>query len=313
MKISIIVPVYNIEQYIGRCLESLVKQTYKNIEIIVVNDESCDSSLEICENYANFDARIQIINKTNGGLSSARNEGIKYATGDYVLFVDGDDSISLETCEELSKIVKNKDIDLVIFKYIKILDNKQIRSLDSGNTEFISNKEAYRRYLYGENIVPATWTKLYKRELFDNILFPIGILAEDFATTHKFILKANKVVYYDKSFYNYFIRENSIMATKSLKLTLDYYKTADEKYQSELKLFPEYRTQVESLYTNCLLRTFARLYIEDQDNAVLDEVVLKLESINFKNLTIKTKLAYCLYRTNLNLFIFFMKKFNKTI
>lgn len=314
MKISIIVPVYNIQDYIGRCLECLINQTYSNIEILVINDGSTDKSLDICYKYSSLDKRIRVIDKPNGGLSDARNEGIKYATGDYILFVDGDDSIETSTCSDLSRIALIEKTDLIFFNYTKIINGKKLlSSLDTQKVESLTQKEAYRRYLYGENIVPAAWSRLYSREILKKVNFPYGMLAEDYATTHKFILEAKNIFYYDKALYNYFIREDSIMGTKSLKLTLDYYKTAEQKYQSELKLFPEYRKQVESLYTNCLLRTFTRLYVEDREHIIFDEVVLKLKSINFKNLNLKTKLAYCVYRTNLNLFVFFMTKFNKVI
>ena len=314
MKISVVVPIYNIEKYIEKCLLSIINQTYKDIEIILVNDESQDMSLTICNQYKEKDSRIIIINKKNGGLSDARNYGIQKATGEYILLVDGDDYLESTACEELVNIATKTEADLIAFNYNRIQNN--IKKSFSKNTEeiqILSVEETYKRYLYGENIFPAAWTKFYNKKLFKEITFPFGLLAEDFATTHKFILSSHTIVYYDKALYNYLIREDGIMGKKSLKLTIDYYYSACEKYNMEIEKFPQFSNQINTLYVNCLLRTIARLSLENHDQAIIDEITERLENINLKDLKLSTRFVYYLYNFNEKLFCNFMKFMKKTV
>lgn len=316
-KISIVVPIYNVEEYVERCIISVKNQTYENIEIILVNDGSQDNSLDICNQYANHDSRIKVINKNNGGLSEARNLGIEKSTGEYILLVDGDDSIEVTTCEELVNIIENNLVDMVIFKHNKIINENKISSNDSYRIEVINSEEAYRRYLYGEEVIPAAWSKLYKRNLFNEIKFPKGKLAEDFATAHKYILQCEKIAYYDKSLYNYYIRENSIMGRKPLKLTLDYYEAACSKFEMEKKLFDKYKRQVNTLYVNCLLRTIARLNMDNNRDQytlnILNDAEKRIDKMKSEEVSLKTRCSYYLYKLNLKAFCCVMKMSGKDI
>ena len=137
LKYSIIVPIYNVEEYLEECIESLINQTYTNIEIVLVNDGTKDNSGKICEKYAKKDPRIKYIIKKNGGLSSARNEGLKHITGDYIIFVDSDDYVSTKLCEIINKIIVEEKADLIQYEFKKFIDGEENVADKNNNTEII--------------------------------------------------------------------------------------------------------------------------------------------------------------------------------
>lgn len=174
-KISIIVPVYNVEKYLERCLDSILSQSFNAFELILVNDGSTDNSYKICEKYSYNDKRIKLINKENGGLSSARNAGIEASQGEYIGFIDSDDYIDKFMYEILYNYAEKNKSDIVICKYKKVDANFGMNENLNYNVEEInySNFQALNQ-LYEENNIEfvVMWNKLYKRSLFDNIKFP---------------------------------------------------------------------------------------------------------------------------------------------
>lgn len=213
LKFSIIVPIYKVEKYINKCVESLIKQTYSNIEIILVDDGSPDKCPEICDAYANLDNRIRVIHKKNGGLSDARNYGIEAANGDYILFVDSDDYVELDTCERLYKFAL-KRVDIIIGDTVVeggIRDYSHITC-----SEILLGIE----YLVEANkqgkAPMAAWLNVYNREfLIENELrFKKGILHEDEEFTPRAFLKAKSIVLSNVYFYHYIIRGDSITTQK---------------------------------------------------------------------------------------------------
>jgi len=213
--ISVIVPVYNIENYIHKCIDSICNQTYKNLEIILVNDGSTDKSGIICDEFANRDKRIKVIHKNNGGLSDARNIGIKIAGGEFISFVDGDDYLCLTAYEELITEANKSNSDIVIFQYMYDFENAKIQS-----KMYFSEKECNMSNIQALKILFTTneqggivaWNKLYRKKIFieNNIEFPYGKLHEDYATTYKTFYYCNKISYYPKALYYYVQREGSI-------------------------------------------------------------------------------------------------------
>ncbi len=196
--ISIIIPIYNIEQYVSTCVESVLAQTYGDIEIILVEDGSTDNSGRICDEFASLDNRIKVIHKNNGGLSSARNAGIDIAAGEYIYFVDGDDLIHPQCIERLLDCINRYEADIAVCKTNSFLDEKSINYNVIGNSVIASTgEEMCRRLLYGLNDSGnvIAWNKLYKRELFEDVRYPEGLVYEDVATTHELYWKANKVAY----------------------------------------------------------------------------------------------------------------------
>lgn len=203
-KISVLIAAYNVAEYLEKCLESVIKQTYKNIEIIVVDDGSTDDTSKLCDRFAESDSRIKVIHQKNSGLSAARNAGLKAATGDFVFFVDGDDFLSEEAIEELIK----HDADIVVCGYKTVPKGE----IEAPANKKLSGQEATIELLTEqENYMVVSWNKLYRRELFKDIEFPVGKKHEDSLTTYKILAKAKTVIYIDKPLYFYVQRPGSIM------------------------------------------------------------------------------------------------------
>lgn len=210
--ISIIVPVYKVEEYLQRCVDSILNQTYNNIELILVDDGSPDRCGDMCDQYRIKDSRIKVIHKENGGLSDARNAGIKFAKGKYITFIDSDDWISNNYIEILYDLLVSKDADISVCNFIRTeTEEIEISSLRKKIYEF-SNVQALEN-LCGEFNVQLTvsWGKLYKTELFKEIRFPVGKIHEDEFTTYKVLYKANKIVLTTEPLLYYWQRPDSIM------------------------------------------------------------------------------------------------------
>jgi glycosyltransferase involved in cell wall biosynthesis len=225
-EISVIVPVYNVEKYLPKCIESILDQTYKNFELILIDDGSTDRSGEICDDYKTKDGRIVVLHKQNGGLSEARNHGIELAKSEYLTFVDSDDYMKLDFLEYLLALREKYSADLVIARNILIYENGKIlkEKLDFDLKEGACSKKAlYKYFLLNRGF--AAHGKLYKKNIFDKIHYPIGSLYEDIAILHKIIESANVIVFGEKKGYYYLQRKGSIihssMTEKHLVL-LDY-------------------------------------------------------------------------------------------
>jgi len=205
-KVSIVIPVYGVEEYIDKCLKSLVNQTLQDIEIIVVNDGSKDNSQDIIDEYVKRDKRIKSIIKENGGQASARNMGIKLATGDYLGFVDSDDWIESNMYELLYNEAVSNDYDVVFCNYH--IETNGIR--EEADTIVFNPEKAVESYIFSQ---PAPWNKIFKRHLWVNnkLKFAEGMIYEDYAIIPVFPLYANKFSYVDKCLYNYLVRDGSTM------------------------------------------------------------------------------------------------------
>ena len=215
MRISVIVAVYNIEKYIAKCIESIMNQSYQELEIILVDDGSTDESGRICDAYARKDDRIKVIHRENGGLSAARNTGIENATGSYIGFVDGDDWIDEPMYEKMADMVKQYAADLVVCRY-RCIYNKYQKDGSTGKiTVFEKPLEMLTQCLREEEefqIQHAAWNKIYKRELLGTKRFPEGKWYEDVVFSAQILSETKVGVYIDSAFYNYVCeREGSIM------------------------------------------------------------------------------------------------------
>lgn len=218
LKISIIVPVYKVELYLERCVKSLVNQTYKNLQIILVDDGSPDRCPEICDNFSKSDLRIEVIHRKNGGLSVARNSGIERVTGDYIMFVDSDDFIELDSCEHfIDAIKKNGSIDIVVGAIKEIKTDKvtfQRHSNIDENRLYSANEYIKKSIQAGEWYAPA-WINMYNAKWFKENKFKYteGIYFEDLDILPLIFLNAKTIMYIDYPFYNYCIRDSSIMTS----------------------------------------------------------------------------------------------------
>ncbi len=212
--ISVIIPIYNVEEYLEKCLKSILLQTYKNIEVILVNDGSTDSSLEICKKYSKIDNRIIIINKKNEGVSSARNNGLKIAKGDYVIFIDPDDSINENMLQILyNNINKANDIDISICGFERIYPKHKKEKEVSNKKYKIIDKELLLKEMLGkENFQGYVWNKLYKKSIINKyqIRFNEKIsVYEDFLFNSEYINKIHKGIYSNQKLYYYYQRNDS--------------------------------------------------------------------------------------------------------
>lgn len=314
-KISIIVPIYNVEKYICKCIESILCQTYKNIEIVLVDDGSPDKCGKICDEYQKKDNRIKVIHQKNGGLSAARNTGIKNSTGKFLMFVDSDDYIKNDMAEYLYNLLTKHQCDISICNYTYIFENKNQK-------DYIANKETYEdiytkkdaleELLRNNKIQNFTWNKLYKKELFKSIKFPEGRLMEDVGTTYKLFMKSKKIICGSESKYFYIQRNGSILHNKKSKFYIDYYELANKRF-NDIK--NKYST-METNYISILNISFSLISVQNKNvqeyvknNNIIsntNKIIAEIKKIGIQ-LDLKDKIKILLYKTNLNIFKFVLR------
>lgn len=216
--ISIIVPVYNVEKYINKCIDSIINQTYKNLEIILVDDGSTDSSGKICDDYAIKDNRIKVVHKKNGGVSSARNEGIRVANGKYIGFIDSDDWICNKMYEKLYNIAKKNDSEIVECNFIRLKKEEKIKS-KTANVINYTKKEYLKKFfkINSQECEYYPWNKLYNAKLLTENQYPIGIRqGEDAVGTYKSIINASRITKTTEVLYYYRMNPESVTENFSI-------------------------------------------------------------------------------------------------
>lgn len=252
--ISVIVPIYNVEKYLDRCVDSIINQTYKNLEIILVDDGSPDNCPQMCDDYAKKDSRIKVVHKENGGLSDARNAGMKVATGEYVSFIDSDDYISLDFYETLLQTMIDNDSDIVECSVVKFYENEKFveynDDLKVTNYDTLDGLEG----LINENpFKQHVWNKLYKTNIALDIPYAVGKLNEDEFWTYQIFGKAKKVTRINKTMYYYFQRGSSIMGNGYNIRRLDALEGKMNRQAYIEKNFPTLATKAKvDLYGSCM-------------------------------------------------------------
>lgn len=240
--VSIIVPVYNVEKYLVKCLDSICSQTLKDIEIICVNDGSTDGSLKILEEYQKKDERIRIITQSNQGLSAARNTGLEIATGKYIGFVDSDDFISLNMYEDLYNTIVKYDTDVVICNHFSMVNNSI-----TGGSKHVYNQDGLlkteKEYIYNllkdESIQNFVWSRLYKMEVLDGVRFRVGRVFEDVYLSVDLLGRINSAYYLNEPLYCYRIREGSITSSLDDKGLEDSINSVCLMFSSVKERFPD--------------------------------------------------------------------------
>lgn len=245
--VTIIIPVYNIADYLERCIKSVIAQSYTNLEIILVDDGSTDESGRICNQYTISDNRVTVFHKKNGGLSDARNYGIDRCRGSYIMFLDGDDWVEPTIVEELYAVHQNTDVDFAQCQFMYAYENGEMKQLDVVQPEltYFSKNEAIKSFVESGplGISVAAWAKLYKRDVFKKIRYPKDRVHEDVVTMCDIVFSdISKVAVLNKPLYNYFQREGSISNNVNYKRLKDqltcqvYVKEHVDQYAPYLKL-----------------------------------------------------------------------------
>lgn len=226
--ISIVVPVYKVESYLKKCVDSILNQTFTDFELILVDDGSPDNCPQICDEYAKKDARVKVLHKENGGLSDARNAGIEVATGEYIGFVDSDDYIAPDMYERLYKLITENNCDMAICRAVIVREQDEPVYEDSDDIRVMDKDTANYQMIYKRLFGVNAWNKLCKRELFNSIRFPKGMLYEDMATAYALIDECKRVVYSPMKKYAYLQRGGSIMNLTGYMVSTDKVQIIEE-------------------------------------------------------------------------------------
>jgi len=317
--ISIIVPIYKVEEYIKNCIDSIISQTYKNLEIILVDDGSPDNCGNICEEYSLKDKRIKVIHKKNGGLSSARNAGLDIASGEYIGFIDSDDWIEGDMYESLYNALVEHNADISVCGRYIVQGNRITTISDSEKAEVFTRREALSELVLDEysGMKNFAWDKLYKKELFENIRYPEGKYYEDIFTTYKLFSLSNKIVDIKSPKYYYLLREDSICGTNDASKRYDYYLANIECLEYIKNLEPQLAAMCDKQMFNrihfCLNDILSLDYTKNEYTKEINEILNKLKEnyFNIKNskeMGLKQKISLMFISKNSNLYSFIYPK-----
>ena len=320
--ISVIVPVYNVEPYLKRCIESVLAQTFTDFELILIDDGSPDNSGEICDEYIKKDSRIHVIHQDNGGLSAARNAGIDWAfeksDSQWLAFVDSDDWIHREMYEKLVSLIESYDSDIAQCEFINApSEDVKIQAEDEVIKTFTNIEGLNNLYnnMYVSTVV--AWNKLYKTSLFKEIRYPNGKIHEDEGTTYKLIFNAKKIVYTNQKYYYYRQTPNSITNAAFNKKRLNILDVFDEKI--------EYMSKInnDDLYAKTLKWYFFKvinLYFECHKHLTYDKETLNMIDkrakeaysmyLSAKEKEVKWVVLFTIFKVNPNLYNFIINKIN---
>lgn len=291
--VSVVVPIYKVEKYLKNCIDSILNQTYYNMEIILVDDGSPDNCGKICNEYANKDKRIKVIHKKNGGLSDARNIGIENATGNYITFVDSDDDIEKEYIEYLYNLLKKNNTKMSIATYTIISGKKKINIGHGYKEKKLTTIECLDNMLCENGFSISVCAKLYDIRLFDKIRFPVGKLNEDNGTTYKLILQCDEIAYGNKSIYNYYKRENSIMTSQFEIKKFDLLELTDKMCDEIENIYPVLKDSTDKKRITSRFSILRQMLIgkyEDKNKIEeIEDYILKRKNIILKDSKMSTR------------------------
>lgn len=289
--ISIIVPIYNVKDYIDRCISSIVNQTYHNLEIIVIDDGSYDGSAEVCEVWGKMDKRIRVFHKENGGLSSARNLGLEKARGEFIGFVDSDDYIKEDMYEDLLSAME-EGVDITCCGTAVIYPSDQKRRSEyydrTSVKRLFSNNEAVSALLLKSCLSFSSCNKLFRKKLFEQIIYPVGRTSEDLPVIYELVKRSRSVINIGKTKYYYCYREGSISRKQFEIRRIDYVMFARDICRDVSICYPKKRKLAEVLYVRNIM-------------AVIDEID---HCVNYKKYEfIRDRLRKVLQRMYINILL----------
>lgn len=312
--ISIVIPVYNVQDFLEECLKSVINQTYTNLEVILIDDGSTDASSDICKRYVQVDSRVYLYRQDNQGLSAARNQGIKLSTGKYIMFVDSDDFITEDCVSFLYRLIKDN------FNHCKmsmcshyVLKNGRMRALGDNSQGLMDAKDCIRDMCYRNIVDTSAWAKLYDKTLFADISFPVGLKFEDIGTIYKLFIKSGVVAYSFKPKYYYRIRANSITTNNFSMSKLDLIVNTDKMAEEVLQLYPELAKavlcrRVYSRFSTLNQMTNLDTYTEIKQNIIN---FIKENSLNIlidNKVSLHDKVAIGLLLINIRLYEYIWRK-----
>lgn len=265
-KISVIVPVYNVEQYLERCVDSIINQTYTNLEIILVNDGSTDNSGKLCDELAKKDERIRVIHKENGGLSDARNRGIDEAKSELVGFIDSDDYIDSDMYEVLLENLNDTDADLSMCALYDVYNNTPEEQVTNKEIWELSSEQAIKMVMEAKILSVTAVNKLYRKSLFSDLKFEVGKIAEDAFIMIKLLDKCEKIVATNEKKYYYVHRENSITTQKFSTKFLNVIEAYEQNSNIILEKYPKLKDVAQTRMNWAYFYVLDRLLLDDNYN-----------------------------------------------
>lgn len=303
--VSVIVPIYMVEEYLERCIASIVKQSYKNLEIILVDDGSKDNCPAICDSWAKKDSRIVVIHRKNGGLSAARNSGIEVAKGEYLAFVDSDDFIAEDFIETLLQACKETGSEIAQCRYEYVSGDVVTKEKEEVEPrETFSGKEMIKGMSWKDgayNVV--AWNKLYKKTVFEGVRYPEGRIHEDEATTHKLFYNAKQVAFVYRFLYGYYTGGESITRNRFSMKRLDWEWAVSQRLEF-LKEREEWDilTPMYKIYMDGTLDLYYKVLEELKDKKTALDLKRKMKCIfreckNNKGIPVQTRIGYLIFLT----------------
>lgn len=308
--ISVIVPIYKVEKYLQKCIDSILNQTYENLEIILVDDGSPDNCPKICDENANRDSRIRVIHKQNGGLSDARNAGLEVFRGEYLMFVDSDDMLPVNSIEILYSLIEKYDAQLAIGEHVRVYDDeilqRQLTEVETKEQVWNPTQAVTDVFVNG----CAAWARLYRRDIHDKIRFPINEINEDEAIALQVIAQCKKIVKTEKVVYYYTCRPMSITTSTFSKEKLAWPKHCEANVIWVEKYMPEVKSDALLRLLKSYLWAMREMALADKrfENEILYvKNGIKTHYKNFKRLNLSTQekirlmlnryFPYLIYRT----------------
>ena len=318
--ISIIVPVYNVEKYLEKCVNSIVNQTYKNLEIILVDDGATDSSGKLCDKLAKIDNRIKVYHKENGGLSDARNYGVERATGDYIGFVDSDDYIDSEMYGKLYEAIKKENVDVAECNLKIIYPDREELFTEQNYYNVCTKQEYLKEYLKIEKIFGSACVRLIKSDITKKLKFPVGKLYEDTYYAYDLIEKVDRYVIMNNPYYNYLMRENSITNTKFNPRIFDLIEIVEKFHKTIYENYPGLKEAADCRKMYAYFSVLNSILLEEnyRDNEYYSEILsyFKRNYISLlknKYINRSRKLSVTLIKLNIDLYRKVLMKYKKKI
>lgn len=318
--ISIIVPVYNVEQYLEKCVDSIINQTYKNLEIILVDDGATDSSGKLCDELAKIDNRIKVYHKENGGLSDARNYGVEKSTGEYIGFVDSDDHIDAEMYEKLYEAIKKENVDVVECNLKIIYPDREELFTEQNYYNVCTKQEYLEEYLKIEKIFGSACVRLIKSDVVKKLKFPVGKLYEDTYYAYDLIEKVDSYVIMNNPYYNYLMRGNSITNTKFNPRIFDLIEIVEKFHKTTYENYPGLKEAADCRKMYAYFSVLNSILLEEnyRDNEYYSEILsyFKRNYISLlknKYINRNRKLSVILIKLNIDLYRKVLMKYKKKI